>query len=464
MIYSTKTLVTSAILFTCSMLILGTMSLPVLNGQTGFQAMEDTFNSLRKGIKPPFKKIAEENNSNLGKNFNVTLEFSSNEKTRAAISIFLRNKLTVTPKGRSVNIQGDLGYTLKFFMNDINLLYHHEFDKLQQRYSMPVTYSMYMMDRILKKLSIAMASQRMKVQEKLINKIRARLLIPAYNLREAFPVSETSGLAYLTLGTIGILLFAILWDASNFLFFGTLASDNFMKKIRISLGREMSDREKALILKKKKIKQKAQAAKIKKVKGTRTNQEALLEVDGIIASRKKSKKKITKESDETLQKKKKNTVAQKGADEKRKKTSIKKVLTPTDKKTEKSKRVDRPEKKTDSAAIKTGAKRKLPTNSAADKKAVLAKRKAQPSSTTDSGTQKTSARKRPDASQTVPTTQKANTSQKANKKVTTNLKNENTNHKIVPVDQKKSKKNTAVLQSEKPAAQKKRKAKPKDKT
>ncbi|NDV28937.1 hypothetical protein [Desulfovibrio sp. JC010] len=281
MTYSFKTLIIAAMLFVSSILIIGAMHLPLFSGADGFESMESSFNSLRKGIKPPFQKIENENTEYLGKNIRITLVFRDNDEARIATMMFLRNKLTVTPKGRKVNIQGDLGYTLKFFMNDIHLLYMNNFDKLERRYSMPATQSMYYLNRILQKMAKTMGAQKKYPQEKLIKKIREKLLIPAYNLRQALPVSETSGFFYLSMGTLGILLFAILWDISNFLFFGTLASDDFMKTIRVKMGREMSDEQKKrLALKKKKI-AKAKAMKKKKaeqgekVKSTRTNKEAL---------------------------------------------------------------------------------------------------------------------------------------------------------------------------------------------
>ena len=281
MTYSIKTLTIAAMLFVSSMLIVGAMHLPLFNGANGFEAMESTFNSLRKGVKPPFHKIEAENTQFLGKNFKTTLVFRNKDEARIVTMMFLRNKLTVTPKGRKVNIQGDFGYTLKFFMDDIHLLYLNRFDALQQRYSMPATQAMYYLNRILQKLSAAMASQKKEKQEKLIKKIRKELLIPAYNLREALPVSQTSGYTYLALGTLGILLFAILWDMSNFFFFGTLASDDFMKSVRIRLGRELSDAQKKALAAKTKKAAKAKAMKkkkeeqAKKIKSTRTNKEAL---------------------------------------------------------------------------------------------------------------------------------------------------------------------------------------------
>ncbi|HAS89744.1 MAG TPA: hypothetical protein DCS48_10635 [Desulfovibrio sp.] len=281
MTYSSKTITVAAMLFVSSLMIVGTMHLPVFDGQNGFETMEDSFNSLRKGVIPPFKKIKAENNGNLGKNVNLTFAFRTNDEARIATLMLLRNKLTVTPKGRKVNIQGDLGYTLKFFMDDINLLYMNRFEALERRYSMPAVQSMYYLDRILQKFAAAIGAQKMPAQKVLVNKIRMKLLIPAYNLRKALPVSETSGFAHLALGTIGILFFAILWDISNFLFFGSLASEDFMKSIRIKLGRELSDEQKKAIIAKRKRIDKAKALKkkklekLKKTRGTKTNKDTL---------------------------------------------------------------------------------------------------------------------------------------------------------------------------------------------
>lgn len=290
MTFSMKTLLISAVLFAASLMAVGSMYLPLFEGKNGFQTMETAFNSLRKGVRPPFKKLTEENEINLGRNFRTTMVFRSNEKARIATMIFLANKLTVTPKGRSVNIQGDLGYTLQFFMDDISLLYANRFDLIEKKYSMPYMQSMYMLDRILKKMSPALAALNLSRQEKLVRDIRGKLLVPAYNLREALPVGQTSGFFYLTFGTIGILIFAIFWDISNYMFFGTLVSENFLNPLRVKLGLELSDEEKAAIKKKeellKKKRAKMEAAKkarakkkaeelLKTREGKRTNKEAL---------------------------------------------------------------------------------------------------------------------------------------------------------------------------------------------
>ncbi|WP_320169198.1 hypothetical protein [Maridesulfovibrio sp.] len=253
MTFSQRNLAVSVFLFTASLVIVACMHLPVFDGRNGFQAMESSFNSLRKGLKPPFAELEGKNDAYLGRNFSADLDFRDMDQARAATAIFLANKLTVTPRDTSINIQGDFGYTLKYFIEDIRLLYMNRFDELQRRYSMPPLQSMYMLDRILKQLAISMASQKLKKQETLVQEIRDKLLIPAYNLREALPLSGISGFVVLITGTVGILLFAVLWDISNYMFFGTLVSEGFMHQMRVALGRELSDKEKAVLKKKKEI-------------------------------------------------------------------------------------------------------------------------------------------------------------------------------------------------------------------
>ena len=239
MIYSGKTLILSAILFLLSMLTLGSMYIPVFDGNNGFDAMENTFNSLRKGISPPFDKLTQENKKNLGKNITADITFSNDDITEVATSILLRNKMMVTPSGRTLRIQGDLGYTLQYFLRDIWMLYFNKNDELEKKYSMSATQSMFVVDRILKHLAISLASQKMDEQEKLTKAIRSEVLVPAYNLRNAPPISETSGITYLALGTLSLLLIATLWDLANLLFFRTITDSAFL--IRIS-GREKKEK------------------------------------------------------------------------------------------------------------------------------------------------------------------------------------------------------------------------------
>lgn len=255
MIYSGKTLILSGILFILSLLALSSMYLPVFDGHNGFDAMENTFNSLRKGISPPFEELTLANRGNLGKNITADLTFNDDKITEAATRILLRNKMMVTPSGRTLRVQGDLGYTLQYFLRDIWMLYLNRNTELEKKYSMPATQSMFVIDRILKHLSVSFASQKMTEQENLIKTIRSEVLVPAYNLRKAPPISETSGITYLTIGTLSFLIIATLWDLANLLFFRTITDSAFL--IRIS-GLEKKEKlaaaKKLAELKKKTVK------------------------------------------------------------------------------------------------------------------------------------------------------------------------------------------------------------------
>ncbi|WP_319761456.1 hypothetical protein [Maridesulfovibrio sp.] len=416
MTYSVKTLIIAAMLFVSSMLIIGSMHLPLFNGSDGFERMENAFNSLRKGLKPPFQIIESENTEYLGKNINMTLVFRDRDEARIATMIFLRNKLTVTPKDRKVNIQGDLGYTLKFFMNDIYLLYMNSFKKLKSRYSMPATQSMYYLNRILQKMAAAMAEQQKYPQEKLIRKIREKLLIPAYNLREAKPVSETSGFTFLTLGTLGILLFAILWDVVNFLFFGTLESEDFMKWVRVKLGREMSDEQKKRIAIKKmkaaKAKKKQKSEQIKRIKSKRTNKEALqkknnpgIKTDEPGAEKKAAKKRKVSTEDKTKARKKISDETPKiKPTEAKKKAATKKTARNHEKDTTEKKR----------SASKKNADGKVMKKNASDKKQTKPTSQTKSKKvTTQQGRKKIAAPSKPEAPKKA---RKKPTAQKAEKK------------------------------------------------
>jgi hypothetical protein len=118
------------------------------------------------------------------------------------------------------------------------LLYFNKSVELEKKYSMPATQSMFVVDRILKKLAISLASQKMTTQENLTKKIRSEVLVPAYNLRNAPPISETSGITYLALGTFSLLLIATLWDLANLLFFRTITDHSFLRKISGAEKRE----------------------------------------------------------------------------------------------------------------------------------------------------------------------------------------------------------------------------------
>ncbi len=254
--YSIKTLFASLLLLFLSIGALGTMYLPLEDGKNSFEIMENTFNSLRKGITPPFDELNVANRANLGKSFSANLTFSNRRMTEAATRILLRNKLMVTPKGRTLKIQGDLGYTLKYLMDDVHQLYLNGNKKIENKYGMSSTQSMFVVDRILKKLAISMKSKRMTAQEKLINKIRFEELVPAYNLRSAPPIHINSGFTYLSIGTFALLMLTLLWDLANLLFFRTVTDISFLKKMS---GAAKIENKAAFIKKQKARKKKAEA-------------------------------------------------------------------------------------------------------------------------------------------------------------------------------------------------------------
>ncbi len=258
--YSIKTLLTALLLLFLSVAALGTMYLPLENDKNSFEIMESTFNSLRKGITPPFEELNAANRDNLGKSFTANLSFSNRKIFEAATRILLRNKLMVTPKGRTLKVQGDLGYTLKYLMNDVRQLYFNQNKKLENKYGMSATQSMFVVDRILKKLAISMKSKRMTAQEQLTSKIRLEALIPAYNLRNALPIHINSGFTYLSIGTFVLLMLTLVWDLANLLFFRTVTDVSFLKKMS---GAEKIE-NKAAFIKKQKARKKKAAALAKK--------------------------------------------------------------------------------------------------------------------------------------------------------------------------------------------------------
>ncbi|WP_139167339.1 hypothetical protein [Maridesulfovibrio ferrireducens] len=142
---------------------------------------------------------------------------------------------------------------MQFFISDIRLLYFNKSVELEKKYSMPATQSMFVVDRILKKLAISLASQKMTTQENLTKKIRSEVLVPAYNLRNAPPISETSGITYLALGTFSLLLIATLWDLANLLFFRTITDHSFLRKISGAERREKRAAAKQKAALKKKV-------------------------------------------------------------------------------------------------------------------------------------------------------------------------------------------------------------------
>lgn len=233
---SIKSLMAGFILLALAISLAGAMNLPLFMGDSPNHAIDSVFNSMRKGVVPPFKKLQAQNREYLGENYMGTLVFPDAEIAKAASVVLLKNKLVNAPDKNRVTIKGDLGYTLSYFLRDIRMLYYNRGKTLEQRYSMPPKKSMYVVNEILKALSSDMQAKNLPAQKELVESIRQKALIPSYNMLGTVPLDIVPGMLLLSAGTLIILIFAGLWGLGFIIILKTVNQKDFYHQLKTELA------------------------------------------------------------------------------------------------------------------------------------------------------------------------------------------------------------------------------------
>lgn len=237
MVDSIKPLTIGFLCIISAILLSSSMNFKLFNNMSANQVFDSVFRSMRKGVVPPFKKLENMNVNFLGKNYAGTLTFPSEKIASAASVILLKNKLLNVPAGKEVSIQGDLGYTLEYFMRDIWQMYYNRSEVLEARYSMPPKSSMYIISLILNSISDDLEAKNMFSQKTMVDEIINKALIPSYNMYGTAPLRIVPDMTIITAGTAYIIFFSTLWGFGLIQILRTLDQEGFYNRLRHDFAR-----------------------------------------------------------------------------------------------------------------------------------------------------------------------------------------------------------------------------------
>jgi len=112
--------------------------------QNGLQWADELFNELAKGSSYFIPKVQKSNEKFMGKMFSATIKLDKPEdkpgdaeqRAKRASQLFILNpgaKVEVT--GAQLKIEGDLGQVLKAALEDSDIMFHNEGDKIKAKYA-----------------------------------------------------------------------------------------------------------------------------------------------------------------------------------------------------------------------------------------------------------------------------------------------------------------------------------------
>jgi len=191
------------------------------DGKNGLVFADDLFNKLSKGSSYFIPKVAKENEKFMGKMFAVNLKMSKSEdkpgdgekRAERAAKLFTVNPgAKAEVMGSELKIEGDLGLVLKAALEDSDVMFKNEGDKIKTKYEAAMaTDDVKQMFRqwynVLPQISKEFAKDKKIEESKIVSAVSKKAVETAYNYYgvEAQKVSEKALLM------TGLLVFYVIY-------------------------------------------------------------------------------------------------------------------------------------------------------------------------------------------------------------------------------------------------------------
>ena len=191
-------------------------------GKNGLVFADDLFNKLSKGSSYFIPKVAKENEKFMGRMFTVSIKMSKPEdkqpadgekRAERASKLFTVNPgAKVEVIGSELKLEGDLGLVLKAALEDSDVMFKNEGDKIKAKYETPMaTDDVKQMFRqwynVLPQISKEFAKDKKIEESKIVSTVSKKAVETAYNYYgvEAQKVSEKALLM------TGLLVFYVIY-------------------------------------------------------------------------------------------------------------------------------------------------------------------------------------------------------------------------------------------------------------
>ena len=213
--------------------------------QNGLQWADEMFNSLAKGSSYFIPKVAKSNETFMGKMFSVTINVSKPEdkpgdaekRAERASKLFTINPgATVEMKGSELKIDGDLGLVLKAALDDADMMFKNEGDKIKAKYAEAMATDdekqmFRQWNNVLPKIDKVFKKEGKIAEAKMVSDVTKKAIEASYNFYkvEAVKVKEKAGL--MTFLLVFYVAYTMWWGFAIFFIFEGIGLS--MKKAKV---------------------------------------------------------------------------------------------------------------------------------------------------------------------------------------------------------------------------------------
>ena len=210
---NTKKLLLGTFLLISFFVVLILIFMPIFgDGKNGLEFSDDFFNSLSKGSSDYMNDMRKVSQGFMGTAFTAQIDMDTPTQAKRTEALFSQAGAQVEVAGSKLKINGDLGKVLLKSVDDSELLFNNQGEKLQAAYNFGGREVVRTWWDSLTKVDAALTKQKAFKQAKAISTVQARAIEPAYNFYGITPVSVSD--------RAGMLIFMLVFYVVYTLWFG----------------------------------------------------------------------------------------------------------------------------------------------------------------------------------------------------------------------------------------------------
>jgi len=201
--------------------------------QNGLQWADEMFNTLAKGSSYFIPKVQKSNEKFMGKMFSATIEMSKPEdkpgdaekRAERASKLFTINPgATVEVKGAALKIDGDLGLVLKAALDDADVMFKNEGDKIKAKYAEAMATDdekqmFRQWNNVLPKIDKSLKKEGKIEDAKIVSDVTKKAIEASYNFYKVEPVKVKDKVGLMTFLLVFYVAYTMWWGFAIFFIF-----------------------------------------------------------------------------------------------------------------------------------------------------------------------------------------------------------------------------------------------------
>jgi hypothetical protein len=215
------------------------------NPQNGLQWADELFNELAKGSSYFIPKVQKNAEKFMGKMFSATINVSkegdqpgeAEKRAQRASKLFVMNPgATVEVKGAELKIDGDLGMVLKAALDDADLMFNNQGDKIKAKYAEAMATDdekqmFRQWNNVLPKIDKLFKKEKMVEESKIVSDVTKKAIEASYNFYKVNPKKVKDEVVLMTFLLVFYVAYTMWWGFAIFFIFEGLGLS--MKKAKV---------------------------------------------------------------------------------------------------------------------------------------------------------------------------------------------------------------------------------------